>query len=98
MKWSESRDDVHQKVKQQIRAQNIMLTVIWGIDEFHVFDLMTEQHSYNTHYFLSHIFEPLLLAVFPDGRKPHSHRLSLHFDNCRIHRSKDSENFALKIP
>jgi hypothetical protein len=37
--------------------------------------------------------EPLLLAVFPDGRKPHSRRLSLHLDNCRVHRSKTSENF-----
>jgi hypothetical protein len=44
-------------------------------------------------YFLSPILEPLPLAVFPDCRKPHSGRLSLHLDNCRVHRSKISENF-----
>jgi hypothetical protein len=70
-----------------------MLTVIWGIDGFHVVDLMTEQHDYNTQHFLSHILESLLFAVFPDGRKPHSRRVSLHLDNCRVHRSKASENF-----
>jgi hypothetical protein len=70
-----------------------MLPVIWGIYEFHIVDLMTEQHSYNTQYFLSHILEPFLLAVVPDGRKPHSCRLSLHLGSCRVHRSKASENF-----
>jgi hypothetical protein len=70
-----------------------MLTVIWGIDGFHVVDLVTEQHRCNTQYFLSHILEPLLLAVFPDGRKPHSLWLSLHIDNCHVHWSKASDKF-----
>jgi hypothetical protein len=70
-----------------------MLTVVWGIDGFQIVDLMTEQHSYNMQSFFSHILEPLLLAVSPGGPKPHSRRLSLHLDNCRIHRSKASENF-----
>jgi histone-lysine N-methyltransferase SETMAR len=70
-----------------------MLTVIWGINGFHVVDLITEQHSYNTQYFLNHILESLLLAVFPEGRKPHSPRLSLAFNNCRVRCSKVFENF-----
>jgi hypothetical protein len=32
-----------------------MLTVIWGINRLYVVDLMTEQHSYKTQYFLTHI-------------------------------------------
>jgi hypothetical protein len=84
-------------VKQQIVTQKFTLTVIWEINGFHVIDLMTEQHSYNTQYFLNHILEPLLLAVFPDGGKPHSHRLSLHLDDCRVRYSKPSENFSLEI-
>jgi hypothetical protein len=71
-KWRVLRDDVPEKVNQQIGTQKFTLTVIWGADGFHVVDLMTEKHSHNTQYFLSHIFEPLLLAVFPDDRKPHS--------------------------
>jgi hypothetical protein len=87
-KWSVSRDNVPQKVKQQTGTQNFMLAVIWTIDGFHVVDLVTEQHNYNTQYFLSHSLEPLLLAVFPDDRKPHSRRLGLQLDNCRVHCSK----------
>jgi hypothetical protein len=74
-----------------------MLTAIWGIDGFHVGDLMAEQHNYNIQYFFSHDLEPILLAVFPYGRKSHSHRLSLHLDNRRVHRSKVSGNFLLKV-
>jgi hypothetical protein len=95
-KWSVSRDDVLQKVKQQIVTYEFMLIIIWAIGGFHVVDLMPEQHNCNTQYFLSRILEPLI-AVFPDGRKPHSRRLSLRLDNRRIHRSKASENFSLKI-
>jgi hypothetical protein len=92
-KWSILRDDIPQKVKPQIGTQKFVLIVIWGIDGFHVVDLMIVQRSYNTQYFLSHVLEPLLLEVFPDRRRSHSRRLSLHFDNCRIHHPKDSENF-----
>jgi hypothetical protein len=80
-------------VKQQIVTQNFMLAVIWGIDGFHVVDLMIEQHSRSTQYFLSYILEPLLLAVFPDGCRPPFRRLSLHLDNCRVHCSQSPENF-----
>jgi hypothetical protein len=93
MKWDVSRDDVPQKVKQQIATQKCMLIVIWGINGFHVVDLMNERHSYNTQYLLSQILKPLLLAVFPDSRNPHSRRLNLHPDNCRVHHSKASEHF-----
>jgi hypothetical protein len=44
-------------------------------------------------YFLSHIWEPLLLPVFPDSRQLHSRQLSLHLNNCRPHRSEASANF-----
>jgi hypothetical protein len=54
-------------VKQQIGTQKFMLAVIWGINGFHVVDLMTEQHKYNTQYFLSHTLEPPLLAVFTEA-------------------------------
>jgi hypothetical protein len=70
-----------------------MFTVIWRIDGFHVIDLMTEQHSYNTQYFLSRVLEPLLFAVFPDVCKPHCRWLSFHLHNYRIPGSKVSVHF-----
>jgi hypothetical protein len=98
-----SRDDIPQKVKQQIRTQKFMLTVIWGIKRFQVICLMTEQHIYITQYLLSHILEPLSLALFPEGLKPHSHRLNLHLYNCCVHRSKApdnifAENSMIRVP
>jgi hypothetical protein len=73
-----------------------MFAVIWEIDGFHVVDLMSRQHSYNTPYFLSHSLEPLMLAVFLDSRKSHSRRLILHLDFCRAHHSKASESFFVE--
>jgi hypothetical protein len=70
-----------------------MLMVIWGMDGFHIVDLMTDRHSCNTHYFLSNVMEQLLSAKFPDGRKPQSRRLSVHLNNCRVRCSKTSETF-----
>jgi hypothetical protein len=79
-KWRVSRGDVPQKVKQQIGTQKFMLTVLWGIDGFRVVDLMTEQHSCNTQYFLTQILEPLLLAVFPDGVRCDSKTVRFDFE------------------
>jgi hypothetical protein len=92
-KWSVSRDDVHQKVKQQMTTQKFVVTVIWGIDGCHIVDLIPEEHSHNMQYFVSNIMEPPLCAVFPYFRKPRSRRLSVHLDNCCAHGSKASDNF-----
>jgi hypothetical protein len=73
-----------------------MQTLIWGIDGFRLVDLMTEQHGYNTQYFLSHPVEPILSTIFPDNRKPHSPRLSVRLDYCCVHHSKASDPFSLK--
>jgi hypothetical protein len=97
-KWSASRDDVPQTANQQIGTQKFMLTVIRGIDEFHVVSLVTEQHSYSTQYFLNHTLAPLLLAIFPDGGQRHSRWLSLNVLNGRFHCSKASENFSVRNP
>jgi hypothetical protein len=46
-----------------------MLTVIWGSGGMQIIDLMTEQHSYNSHCLFSNVMGPLLGAIFPDGRR-----------------------------
>jgi hypothetical protein len=86
-------DDVTQKAKGRIGTQQFILTVIWGTDGFPVVDLTAEQRCYDTQCFLSNAMEPLLSAIFPDGRKPHSRPLSADSDNCRVYHSKASENF-----
>jgi hypothetical protein len=37
--------------------------------------------------------EPLLSAIFPNGRKPQAHWRSAKLGHCAVHRSKASENF-----
>jgi SpoVK/Ycf46/Vps4 family AAA+-type ATPase len=43
VKWSLSREDVSGRVRQQIGTKTLMLTVIWGVDSFHVIDLMIKE-------------------------------------------------------
>jgi histone-lysine N-methyltransferase SETMAR len=70
-----------------------MLTVIWGVDGFHVVDLMTLQRSFNSEYFVSHVLTPTVAKLFPRGTIPHTRRLQLHLYKCRIHFSKATEQF-----
>jgi histone-lysine N-methyltransferase SETMAR len=67
-----------------------MLTVVWGVDSFHVVDLIPSQRSFNSEYFVSHVLAP---KVFSRGKIPHTHRPHLHLANCRVHFSKATEQF-----
>jgi hypothetical protein len=45
----------------------------------------------------------LIAKLFPMGRIPHTHRLIVHLDNCRVHFSKHSQKFfddnsVLRLP
>jgi hypothetical protein len=71
-----------------------MWIVVSGIDRFHIIDLMTEQHSYNIHYFFSNIAKLLRWALFPHDRKELSCRLGVHLFNCRVHRLKAPDAFS----
>jgi hypothetical protein len=44
-----------------------MLTVIWGVDGFHVVDLIISQGSFNSEHFLNHVLAPMVAKVFPGG-------------------------------
>jgi hypothetical protein len=93
VKWGLSREDVSERVRQQIGRKKFMLAVIWGIDGFHVVDLMTSQRSFTSEYFVSHVLAPMVAKVFSPGRIPHTCRLQLHLGNCQVHFSKAIEQF-----
>jgi hypothetical protein len=92
-KQSPSREDVPQSVRRQIGTRKFMLTVIWGVDGFHVVDLMTSQRSFDSQYFMDNIMVPFVEKVFPKGRNPYAHRLRLHSDNRLVHFSRVAEKF-----
>jgi hypothetical protein len=49
---------------------------------------------FSTEYFLIHIMDLLLPKVFPEGKKCHALRVSVHLDNCQIHPSNASKQFV----
>jgi hypothetical protein len=40
---------------------------------------------------MSHVMAPIVAKVFPRGRIPHTRRLQLHLDTCRVDLSKATE-------
>jgi hypothetical protein len=90
-KWSVFRENVPSRVRQDIGTKRFMLAVIWGVDDFHVVDLMTSQRSFNSEYFVNHVVAPMIAKAFPKGRTPHDGRVNLHLDDCRVHFSKTTQ-------
>jgi histone-lysine N-methyltransferase SETMAR len=95
-KWSTSREDVPQRIRQQIGMRQFMLRVIWGMDGFHVVDLMISQRSFDFQYFMDNIMVSLVEKVFPKGRNPHARRLHPLLDNCQVQCSRVTEQFIAK--
>jgi hypothetical protein len=63
--WSVSRDEEPQRVDSAIGTAQCMLTAIWGVNGFHLLDLMLSQCRFNARYFAEHIMAPLVQMVFP---------------------------------
>jgi hypothetical protein len=83
-------------VQQQIDTMKFMLTVMWGVDGFHLVDLMTTQKKFNSPYFVANVLTSLVQRIFPAGRRAHAVQLHCHLDNSRIHFSKVSEKFFVE--
>jgi hypothetical protein len=92
-KWNTSREEVPQRVRQQIGTREFMLMAIWGVDGFHVVDLMISQRSFDSHYLVDNCMVALVEKVFPTGGNPHACRFHLHLDNCGLHFSRVAEQF-----
>jgi hypothetical protein len=91
--WILSRDDAATKPKHDVLTQKFMFTVIWNPLGFHVVDKLPTGTKINSDYFIANILEPLEQKIFPNGRKPHAKRLTVHLENCSIHISGASEVF-----
>jgi hypothetical protein len=74
-----------------------MLTMIWGIDGFHVVHMMQPGRRFNIEYFLTHSVDPFLVKIGPEGRKSSARRLSAQLDNCRVHSSNAPKQFLMKV-
>jgi hypothetical protein len=93
-KWCVSRDDVPQKARQRIDTAKSMPTVIWGVERFHVVDLMTTQLSFNSQYFVENVMARLMSKVLPQGKRRRPPRSDCHLDNGRVRFSKVPDSFV----
>jgi hypothetical protein len=94
--WSVSRDEVSQRVDPAISTAEFMLTAIWGIDCFHLLDLMPSECRFNAQCFGEHVVTALVQTVFPQGRTRCTPRLNVHLDKCCVHFSKMTEQFFIE--
>jgi hypothetical protein len=91
LQWSVARDEVFQRADPAIGTAKFMLTVIWGVNSFHLLDLMPRQCRFTSQYFMEHVMAPLVQTIFTQGSTRYTPRLNVHLDNCRIHFSKVTE-------
>jgi hypothetical protein len=66
---------------------------MWGVEDFHVVDLMNTQRTFNSQYFGENVVTPFMSKEFPQGRHCRAPGLYYHIDQCRVHFSKVSDNF-----
>lgn len=74
-----------------------MLTVIWGVNGFHVIDLMNSGLSFNSSYFISHILCEIEQLKLQKTVKRKKIQYFLHLDNSHVHNSKDSQEKIANI-
>jgi hypothetical protein len=74
VKWSVSREDVSERVRQQIGTK-IYTHCCLGSRRLYAVDLVTSQRSFDSEQFMSHLLAPMVAKVFPRGRIPHTRRL-----------------------
>jgi hypothetical protein len=63
---------MYQKEWDSRLTQKSVFIVIWGVEGFHVVDLITSQPSFNSEYFVSHLLAPMAAKVFPRGNSIYS--------------------------
>jgi hypothetical protein len=85
--WLAVHQELPVRVKQTIRASKSMLTVFFNPNSFAVVDLLPENESFTSAYFIDHILHPLVQLHVSAGGDNSSHKLRLHFDNSAFHSS-----------
>jgi histone-lysine N-methyltransferase SETMAR len=97
-------DDTNPKAVCQKNSWNKnMVTIFWSVFGFHVVDVLPQGESFNSSYFCANIISPLAEQKDSYGYETHRRKVHIHFDNCKVHRSKKStqcidDNGFKKVP
>lgn len=74
----------------EIQQEKVMVTIIWGVSGFLVLDMLPENESFDSSYFIEHIITPFKQSHIVQSLKKSHKRVYLHLDNSRVHNSKYS--------
>lgn len=74
----------------EIQQEKVMVTIIWGISGFLVLDMLPENESFDSSYFIEHIMTHFKQSHLIQSLKKFHIRVYLHLDNSRVHNSKYS--------
>jgi histone-lysine N-methyltransferase SETMAR len=91
--WTLERTDVLEKPRLTMQARKLMFTIMWSPQGFHVVDSIPGGTTMCSTYFTDVIFAQTAAAFFPAGRRKRSQTVTLHLDNCSIHRSRVTQDF-----
>jgi hypothetical protein len=79
-----------------ISTVEFMFMAIWGVNGFHLPDLLPSECRFNAQYFVEHGMAPMVQTVFPQGRTRETHRLNVHFS--KVMEQFFIENQLLHVP
>jgi histone-lysine N-methyltransferase SETMAR len=91
--WTLEKADVPEKPRLTIQARKLMFTIMWSPHGFHVVDSLPDGPTMCSTSFTDIILAQTAAAFFPAGRGKRSRPMTLHLDNCSIHRSRVTKDF-----
>jgi uncharacterized membrane protein len=72
----------------------VILTVVWGGDDFDAVDLMTSQGVFTSQYFVSNVMAPMIAKMFLMGGFHILVDCTFTWTTARVHFSKGTKQFV----
>ena len=90
--WTLEKAGVTEKPRLTIQTAKLLFTILWSARWFHVVDCLPDGATMNSTYFVDNVLKKTPAVFFPFGRTERSPTLTLHLDNCSLHRSLMTQN------
>jgi hypothetical protein len=88
--WAPSRDEVPERIKQEIDTEKWLISVLWSVNGIHSLLDVPNGIAYNTTFFCDVVIPDLLENVCAGSRRRTLKRIVIHLDNARPNNSKKS--------
>jgi hypothetical protein len=57
--WAQLSAEIPERERHTIQSQNVMLTIVWNPDGFHLVNILPKGFKFNAGYDAAHILDPL---------------------------------------